>query len=183
MTTIEQARQSGIDSVGTIDINNLGGGSLQLMFAKLQLSLAESSKANAMEYIQDIQKTQEEQKLVAAYLQQARQKQVQAGLNNDANKAESGEKESTMMTQEMKDYLVANNLAHDTSGNPLRFNKDEWAVVITSLQARLDSLGTDTQQKMVFVQDYMGQYNSYLQGANSVIQQSNQTLGELARAR
>jgi hypothetical protein len=36
---------------------------------------------------------------------------------------------------------------------------------------------------MVFVQDYMGQYNSYLQGANSVIQQSNQTLAELARAR
>jgi hypothetical protein len=47
----------------------------------------------------------------------------------------------------------------------------------------MDALGTDTQQKMVFVQDYMGQYNSYLQGANSVIQQSNQTLGELARAR
>jgi hypothetical protein len=36
---------------------------------------------------------------------------------------------------------------------------------------------------MVFVQDFMGQYNSYLQGSNSVIQQSNQTLAELARAR
>jgi hypothetical protein len=36
---------------------------------------------------------------------------------------------------------------------------------------------------MVFVQDFMGQYNSYLQGANSVIQQSNQTLAELAKAR
>lgn len=29
----------------------------------------------------------------------------------------------------------------------------------------------------------MGQYNSYLQGANSVIQQASQTLAELARAR
>jgi hypothetical protein len=33
------------------------------------------------------------------------------------------------------------------------------------------------------LQDFMGKYNSYLQRANSVIQQSNQTLGELARAR
>ena len=46
-----------------------------------------------------------------------------------------------------------------------------------------DQLGTDTQQLMVFVQDYMGQYNSYLQGANSAIQQGNQTLQALATGR
>ena len=34
---------------------------------------------------------------------------------------------------------------------------------------------------MVYVQDFMGQYNSYLTGANSSIQQSNQTLGTIAR--
>jgi pantothenate kinase-related protein Tda10 len=56
-------------------------------------------------------------------------------------------------------------------------------VAINSLKAHLDQLGTNTQQKMVFVQDFMGQYNSYLQGANSAIQQSNQTLADLARLR
>jgi hypothetical protein len=34
---------------------------------------------------------------------------------------------------------------------------------------------------MVFLQDFMGQYNSYLTGANSAIQQSNQTLGTIVR--
>jgi hypothetical protein len=66
---------------------------------------------------------------------------------------------------------------------PAPYDAKDFDVITASLQARLDSLGTDTQQKMVFVQDYMGQYNSYLQGGNSVIQQSNQTLSELAKAR
>jgi pantothenate kinase-related protein Tda10 len=83
----------------------------------------------------------------------------------------------------MKTYMVANGLAYDHAQNDDLHTKEQWGVAITSLQAKLDSLGTDTQQKMVFVQDFMGQYNSYLQGANSVIQQSNQTLGELARSR
>ena len=34
---------------------------------------------------------------------------------------------------------------------------------------------------MDYVQDYMGQYNSYLQGANTQIANSNQTLTNLAR--
>jgi hypothetical protein len=185
MTTIDQARQSGAASVGTIDINNLGGDSLQLMFAKLQLALAESAKSNAMEYIEDIKKTQEEQKLVAKMLQDARQQQVDAGdpTKKAANKAATGYEGCTAMSPETKEYMDQNGLAYDKTGNDRWMSKSEWDVAITSLQARMDSLGTDTQQKMVFVQDFMGQYNSYLQGANSVIQQSNQTLAELARTR
>jgi hypothetical protein len=34
---------------------------------------------------------------------------------------------------------------------------------------------------MVFVQDFMGQYNSYLTGANTAIQQANQTLQTIVR--
>jgi hypothetical protein len=178
--TLDAARQSGASSVGTIDINNLGGGSLQLMFAKLQLTLAESAKSNAMEYIEDIRNTQEEQKQVADLLQQARQLKADA----DAKRGNApGDKKASLMPQEMKDYMDKNGLAYDKEGDDLIHNKDEWDVAITSLQARMDALGTDTQQKMVFVQDYMGQYNSYLQGANSVIQQSNQTLADLAKAR
>jgi hypothetical protein len=177
-TTIDQARASGSASVGTIDVNNLGGGSLQLMFAKLQLSLAESSKSSAMNYIQDIQKTQEEQKLVAGLLQTARQRQANAKTGGEG----CSDGVNTQMPADMKAYMLANGLARGSTDDDWN-SKGEWDVNIASLQARLDSLGTDTQQKMVFVQDYMGQYNSYLQGANSVIQQSNQTLSALAQTR
>ena len=60
-------------------------------------------------------------------------------------------------------------------------SEEEWDVAIASLEARLEELGTDTQQQMVYIQDYMGQYNSYLQGANTQISNSNQTLTSLAR--
>ncbi|GHT94757.1 hypothetical protein FACS1894116_09230 [Betaproteobacteria bacterium] len=171
--TLDAARASGTASVGTIDVNSLGGGSLQLMFAKLQLALAESSKSSAMGYIGDIQKTQEEQKLVAQLLQEARKQQADAKANNTA----------TWMSAEMVDYMDSNKLVYDTRGDDTAHDKDQWDVAIESLKGRSEALGADTQQKMVFVQDFMGQYNSYLQGSNSVIQQSNQTLGELARAR
>jgi len=148
------------------------GGSLQLRFAKLQLALSEVSKEAAMKEIDAIEKSQEEQKQVSQMLQQARQAQ-----------AEATDKNATAMTQEMQDYMDKNNLAYDKAGNDNLHYKDQWEVAINSLKAHLDQLGTNTQQKMVFVQDYMGQYNSYLQGANSAIQQSNQTLAELARVR
>ena len=38
-------------------------------------------------------------------------------------------------------------------------NKDEWDVAIQSLQAYQETIGTDIQTKMVYVQDFMGQYN------------------------
>ena len=216
-------------------------GSLQFQFAKLQLALAEMSKNSALDYIDQIQKSQEEQKKVSQMLQDARQAQ--------ANAKSQGDKAKTEMSPELKAYMDANGLAYDkgtvnklndelaknqkqieanntqiqaleeklktatglnktsyesqlatlkasnqalTTKNdqikadlakPPSFTKDEWEVAITSLKAHLDQLGTDTQQKMVFVQDFMGQYNSYLQGANSAIQQGNQTLAELARVR
>jgi hypothetical protein len=148
-------------------------GSLQLQFAKLQLALSEMAKSGAMNYIDQIQRSQDEQKEVAAMIQQARQLQADAASSKDCTK----------MPSEMIAYMEKNNLAWDKTGGDDLHDKDEWNVAIQSLQAHLDTLGTSTQQLMVFVQDFMGQYNSYLQGANSAVQQSNQTLGDLARLR
>ena len=52
---------------------------------------------------------------------------------------------------------------------------------ISNLESSQEELGTDIQQQMVFVQDYMGQYNSYMQGASSAISTANETLKSLAR--
>ena len=81
----------------------------------------------------------------------------------------------------MVDYMDAHKLAYPNGDGDYILGKDEWDVVITSLESRLEELGTGTQQEMVYVQDYMGQYNSYLQGANTQIANSNQTLTSLAR--
>jgi hypothetical protein len=133
-----------ISGAGPISGIDQGPANLQLMFARL-LSLAESSKSSAMGYIQDIQKTEEEQKQVSGLLQQARQPQADAKSSGT----------STAMPAEMVKYMDANKLAYDKTGNDTSHDKDPWETAITSLQAQMDSLGTDTQQKMVFVQEDM----------------------------
>ena len=88
---------------------------------------------------------------------------------------------ATFMSQEMVDYMESHGLAMDRTADNYSHSAEEWDVAITSLESRLEELGTDTQQQMVYIQDYMGQYNSYLQGANTQISNANQTLTSLAR--
>ena len=88
---------------------------------------------------------------------------------------------ATFMSQEMVDYMELHGLAMDRTGNNYSHSAEEWDVAITSLESRLEELGTDTQQQMIYIQDYMGQYNSFLQGANTQISNANQTLTSLAK--
>ena len=60
-------------------------------------------------------------------------------------------------------------------------NKAEWDKVIAQLQTKMDTCGANIQTQMVQLQDFMGQYNSYMQGANTAISQANQVLTGLAR--
>ncbi|MBG3876346.1 hypothetical protein FVW20_04720 [Desulfovibrio oxamicus] len=157
-----------------MDSINLGPTqSLQMLFAKLNLAQAQLAKNGAMENINKIQKSQEAQKECATMIAKARDLQNQAKTSGKA----------ADMPPEMVTYFDKNGLKYDTKGNDVHHNKDEWEYNIQSLTAFRDQLGTDTQQLMVFVQDFMGQYNSYLQGANSAIQQGNQTLQTLASGR
>ena len=169
-------------SGGVSGVGSLGSCmSVNFIFAKLQMELAASAKDSALGYIKQVESAQAEQKEVADMLQKCRELQNQA--------KESGE--CTEMPAEIREYMDKNELTYDytTSGvsNPDRktadswHNKDEWDVAIQSLQAHQETIGTDIQTLMVYVQDFMGQYNSYTQGANSAIQSGMQTLTSVAR--
>lgn len=155
--------------------------SINFIFAKLQMELAASAKEAAMGHITEIQKTQQEQKEVANMLQTCRQLQNQAKASG----------ECTEMPQKIREYMDTNKLAYDMTTKGVKdpdkntadnwHNKDEWDVAIQSLVNRQETIGTDIQTKMVYVQDFMGQYNSYTQGANSAIQSGMQTLTAVAR--
>lgn len=192
---------NGNSSASSISSATLGpSSSLQLMFAKLQLELAETAKTQAMDRMDAISRSQEEQKLVSQLLNEARQSKADAKNGNSSDitttyytydkdgkatgsyteTAPKG-KEYNPMSNDMVKYMDEHGLAYDKTGNDHMHNEEEWDVAIASLEARLEELGTDTQQQMVYIQDYMGQYNSYLQGANTQISNSNQTLTSLAR--
>lgn len=163
-----------ITSNQTMNINNTNpeSTSLQLMFAKLQMDMAEMVKTQAMERIEMIQKNQEEQKLCSQYLNEAEK------LQAESVNASGGQ---TQMTVELAQYMNQNFLTYDKTGNDLWMSYDEWEVAISSLEGHLVQLGISVQQEMIYIQEYIGQYNSYLQGANLQISNSNQTLTSLSR--
>jgi hypothetical protein len=139
------------------------GASIQMVFAALQMSLAQSNKDKAKAYIDDITSQQAQSKECAAMIAKARSFQ---------------DKKSAADT-ELKTYFTTHtgNIPDLKTGT----DKDTWEYNIKSLQSYQETLGSNIQQQMVFVQDFMGQYNSYLTGCNSAIQQANQTLGTITR--
>ena len=151
---------SSVGSLGTCT-------SVNFIFAKLQMELAASAKDSALGYIKQIEGAQAEQKEVADMLQRCRELQNQAKDSGGC----------TEMPADVREFMDKNNLTYDlTTGGVSKptketadslHNKDEWDVAIQSLQAYQETIGTDIQTKMVYVQDFMGQYNSYTQGANS----------------
>lgn len=169
-TVLAADSQENSDSTGTSQ--ELGPySSLQEILAKLQLELAETAKQQAENMLKQIEELNDKQKQVAAFIAKARECQ---------NKAKNDDR-ATEMPADMAEFMKANGLSYDTTGNDLKMNKDEWDYNLKSLTNYQEQLGGEMQRLMVSVQDFMGQYNAYLQEANSAISNSNQMPIDLAR--
>lgn len=167
--TMVNNNQQAVGTMNSIDLSPTE--SLALLYARMNLQLSQQAKSGASDSVKQIQDLQEKQKEVATYIQKACSLQNEAKIQN----------KSTIMPQDMVAYFKAHALHYDTNGNDYTHTSDQWEVAIHSLNQYREMLGTQTQQLMVDVQNYMGQYNAYLQGANSAIQSGNQTLQNLAR--
>ena len=154
--------------------------SIQFMFAKLQLAQAQICKNAATDYMNQIEAVQQEQKEVAEMISKARE------LQNNA-KSGTGDcswgKKASMMPQEMADWMDKHGLDYDKTGNDLANNEDEWTYAIQSLTNYQESISNKTQTLMVYLQDFISQYNSYVQGANSAISQAAQVTTAVATGR
>ena len=60
---------------------------------------------------------------------------------------------------------------------------DKLKNMIQSLQGLQQEVSTDNQTHMITIQDHIGKYNSYSQGASAAISQSNQALTQIATGR
>lgn len=154
--------------------------SIQFMFAKLQLAQAQICKNSAESYMEQIQKVQTEQEEVAKWISKARELQ-------DKCKAKtgdcSGDKEACYMPKDMIDWMNKRDLAIESTGKDNRHNYDEWTYNIESLTNYQESISNKTQTLMIYLQDFISQYNSYLQGASSAISNASQVLTAIATGR
>ena len=145
--------------------------SIQFSFAKLQMAQAQICKNKANDYMKQIEDVQAEQKEVAAMISRARQLQTDAGTG------------TSTMPADMKKFFTDHGLAWDKTDNDDKHNKDEWTFNIQSLTNYQESVSNQTQTLMVYLQDFISQYNSYTQGATSMIDKGAQVLTSVATGR
>ena len=146
-------------AVWAVESDLVPTGNLQLMFAQLQQEQAEIIKQQAMQQMKETEALQAELRQVSGYLDQARSLQSEAEASDSA----------TAMPGEMQEYMLKNGLAYDTTGGDLDMTYEEWDVAISSLESRMEMLGVQTQQLMVYLQDFIGAYNANQGGANQTI--------------
>ena len=105
--------------------------------------------------------------------------EIEAGIEAVSTRLEALKAYETLLTStSVSGTSILSDSKISLSGNPTADDIKNW---ISNLESSQEELGTDIQQQMVFVQDYIGQYNSYMQGASSAISTANETLKSLAR--
>jgi len=173
---------------GIMDAIDLGPtDSIQFTFAKLQLAQAQLCKDKANDYMKKIEGVQAEQKKCAEMLQLARSCQVKAKNNQDnGNKSKSGKTVGDgccSMPEELIQFMDKNGLTYPNSDKDWILGGEEWDVAIQSLTTYQESISNKTQTMMVYLQDYINQYNSYTQGASSAIAKGSEVLTTVATGR
>ena len=162
------------------DIDLGPSGSIQFLFAKLQLAQSQICKNEAESYMKQIETIQEEQKACADMIERARK------LQNDAKNGTgdcSWDKNASVMPDDMVKFFEDRNISFESTGGDGDYvhNADEWDYNLKSLTNYQEQIGNKTQTLMIYLQDFIGQYNSYQEGAMSAISAATQTLRSVAR--
>ena len=143
----------------------------------LQMDLAKANKEQALAGIKEIEEQQAKKKELADILNQARNYKTNG--NHLTNLSVP-----TGIDDKFVKYCQENgfSIPHYEKYADSKENLDKkWDLCIAQMQTKLDTVGANIQTQMVQLQDFMGQYNSYMQGANTAISQSNQILAGLAK--
>lgn len=138
---------------------------IQFMYAQLQMKMVSAMDTKATALMTAITDTQAKQTEVANMIAVARNLQQQV---TDTNRV--------YMTEELKQYCDKNKISYNNDGTA-----EAWTYTLKSLTNYQDTLGTDTQTKMVELQEYISLYNSYLQGASEQVSNCVETLSTILR--
>lgn len=148
-----------------LDANSMTSSILQ-MFVQLQQQQAELCKQQAQQALDRVLANQEEIANTSRYLSDARISLNEATSNG-----------SSKMTQDMRSFLQERGLFPSTlNPNAASYTEAEWKMVTQLLEVYSDQQEGQTQSQMVYIQDYMSQYNQYLTGASQQMQQNQEKL-------
>ncbi|SIO28621.1 hypothetical protein [Halodesulfovibrio marinisediminis] len=178
----------------------VGGKSLSRMFAELQMLASENAKTKAKDMMETIKRRQSRLKDAYAAKQALQGKLSDAGDDEAVDVNSTTFKDSFGKTRSLKDWMKENGLKLPTLGDKakgeklvlywikrsghspndvIKMKKEDIKAAIARIDTKIESLGTDTQTQMIRLQDFMGQYNNFLQGAHKAISDGKQTLNTI----
>ncbi len=161
-----------ISKVG--DVQNVpetsGTMTMQLRFAALQLKQSKIARTHASEYLAKLKKSQQEALDCSEMMNKLNSFRVK-----DASKTGRGDGDTAIVPDELIAYFNEHDIevpeiytaaqAKTDKKKSNRWNYPEWELANKSLSNYQEQLTASSQTDMVYVQDFMGQYNSYLEGA------------------
>lgn len=139
------------------DFTSSGSSSLAMEFLKAQLELANSVKNNALPYLDDVNAKQNEQNQLSSFIQQLSDLKSQA------------EAEPVAIPGNILYYMDEKGLSYPVPESGL-YSASDCDSIISTLDERISSLGTDTMNSMTSLQDFMSQYNSHTSDAYNYLQ-------------
>ena len=157
-----------------VEIASAYGASLHMRFAQLQFSAAALNKENALEKMAKIEEEQTLQKSIAQNMQTLRN-------NKKDVKADAKPGDKVAISQDVVDFAATQGIQATLKDGKMTIKQSED--LMQGLQSALDRVGTNTQLRMVDVQDKMGAYSAYVGGVNSIIQQGLQLTNDVAKMR
>jgi chromosome segregation ATPase len=137
---------------------------VHLMFAALQETAADEKKEEADALIAEIEAENAIIKEAREHLAKARQLQAEAKSNNTYNS------ETSEMTAFRQKYGIN---FHSEGGDNMHW-QDQWELNIKNLENFIETRGMNTQTMMVQLEDIMGKYNSWSQGAAQAVKDGAQ---------
>lgn len=198
--SIQFDKASGPSSVGA-DV--VGGKSLSRMFAELQMLASENAKTKAKDMMETIKLRQSRLKdayaakqALQGFLSTVKDDDKEVILSSQTFKDSSGKtrllrewmKEQGFKLQDLADKLKSDfpgirkdkmKLKSGYHWSDVPMKKEDIKAAIARIDTKIESLGTDTQTQMIRLQDFMGQYNNFLQGAHKAISDGKQTLNTI----
>lgn len=137
--------------------------SIQQQFAQLQLEASKLAEQKAAETIQQIRQIQQKQQDANNAYIRLHDLQSKQKLGQDAT-----------LPDDLRAFLDENNLPYGEADAP------DYATAISAVSDYIDSLANGSETQMVYIQDYMAQYNQYLQSSTETMQSASDMLSSLS---
>ena len=169
-----------VNAISTSTVNAIKGTefegmSIQMMAAMIMLEVGGTKKQEAENKIAEMKSQNDRAKALNSFLDKLNTELGKYTKDDDATKTSR----AAVLIKHMDE---AKNLGIDVSGWSTGKSSDQIRAISSGIQHMAENCNSDNQTQMVKLQDFMGQYNSFVSGASDSIKQANQILQGLAKS-